>query len=382
MLRDAAAIVELAKEMRELKDARDELIFQGTQGINISEGMIKEYDKLINGVDNRLQLLIQMNESRASQIAEVFKELTGQDVDLSTQMPGDAMSFDQIMQQEIATLELRASLFGDSNAKIEAEILRHQLAALNLFEAGSDDFLAAEQALADKRIELKAAANEKIEAQQAASDKRIAAQQTAVQATTLNTMATLGDNINQVIEASGKEGTAIAKAVFLANKAIQVAQIIASTQVGAAQALALGPAGIPIAGLIEGMGFASAGIVAGLSVGEAFENGGIVGGSSFSGDRVPARVNSGEMILNKGQQSRLFHMANGSQSGGQANVTIVSNGTPQTVTSTQMSRGEIAIMINDANRSTERKINGSLASGRGDTYNSLQQGSKVQRKLT
>lgn len=37
-----------------------------------------------------------------------------------------------------------------------------------------------------------------------------------------------------------------------------------------------------------------------------FADGGIVGGSSFTGDKVIARVNSGEMILNRSQQSKLF----------------------------------------------------------------------------
>lgn len=42
----------------------------------------------------------------------------------------------------------------------------------------------------------------------------------------------------------------------------------------------------------------------------AFANGGIVGGSSYSGDRLLARVNSGEMILSSSQQSHLFNMIN------------------------------------------------------------------------
>ena len=42
-----------------------------------------------------------------------------------------------------------------------------------------------------------------------------------------------------------------------------------------------------------------------------YATGGIVGGSSFTGDRVTAQVNSGEMILNKSQQARLFSLANG-----------------------------------------------------------------------
>ena len=48
---------------------------------------------------------------------------------------------------------------------------------------------------------------------------------------------------------------------------------------------------------------------------QKFAEGGIVGGSSFTGDRVPAMVNSGEMILNKTQQARLFKIANGGAPG-------------------------------------------------------------------
>ena len=42
-----------------------------------------------------------------------------------------------------------------------------------------------------------------------------------------------------------------------------------------------------------------------------FKDGGIVPGSSFSGDNVLARVNSGELILNRSQQANLYKMAQG-----------------------------------------------------------------------
>lgn len=44
-----------------------------------------------------------------------------------------------------------------------------------------------------------------------------------------------------------------------------------------------------------------------------FADGGIVGGSSFYGDKLLARVNSGEMILNKKQQAALYGMTGGSE---------------------------------------------------------------------
>lgn len=68
-------------------------------------------------------------------------------------------------------------------------------------------------------------------------------------------------------------------------------------------------ASIPFAGIAIGLaGVAS--IIAVLSNMPKFATGGIVGGSSFAGDNVLARVNSGEMILNAGQQSNLFRMLN------------------------------------------------------------------------
>lgn len=42
-----------------------------------------------------------------------------------------------------------------------------------------------------------------------------------------------------------------------------------------------------------------------------FADGGIVGGSSYFGDKLLARVNSGEMVLNQGQQARLLSMTEG-----------------------------------------------------------------------
>lgn len=43
--------------------------------------------------------------------------------------------------------------------------------------------------------------------------------------------------------------------------------------------------------------------------------GGIVGGTSYSGDRVMAMVNSGEAILTKQQQMRFLDIANGKSTG-------------------------------------------------------------------
>ena len=72
---------------------------------------------------------------------------------------------------------------------------------------------------------------------------------------------------------------------------------------------------------VAALGAAVAGAIS-MAKSQKFANGGIVGGSSFTGDRVTAQVNSGEMILNKTQQARLFKIANGGATSGQVEFHI------------------------------------------------------------
>lgn len=51
-----------------------------------------------------------------------------------------------------------------------------------------------------------------------------------------------------------------------------------------------------------------------------FANGGIITGGPSSGDKILARVNAGEMILNQGQQSHLFEAINSGRLGGGGNI--------------------------------------------------------------
>lgn len=53
-----------------------------------------------------------------------------------------------------------------------------------------------------------------------------------------------------------------------------------------------------------------------------FANGGIVSGTAFTGDRVAAQVNSGEMILNKTQQSKLFQQINSGSGNDETNALL------------------------------------------------------------
>lgn len=113
---------------------------------------------------------------------------------------------------------------------------------------------------------------------------------------TLSTMATLSKSNNKTLAVIGKAA------------AISTATIDGFAAVQKALASAPPPFNFALAGVV---GVATAANIASIA-GVNFQHGGVVGGSSFAGDNVKANVNSGEMILNRGQQAKLFSMANGS----------------------------------------------------------------------
>jgi len=77
-------------------------------------------------------------------------------------------------------------------------------------------------------------------------------------------------------------------------------------------AAALGPAGIvALPGLIASQLALVNSTMGAIAAAGSFATGGIVQGGSFVGDKVPAFVNSGEMILNTRQQSNLFSILDG-----------------------------------------------------------------------
>ena len=77
-------------------------------------------------------------------------------------------------------------------------------------------------------------------------------------------------------------------------------------------------ASVPLVG--PALAVAAAGAIAAalLAAFSKFEKGGIVPGHSYSGDKVPAMVSSGEMVLNRSQQATLFNAIKSGNLGGGA----------------------------------------------------------------
>ena len=86
--------------------------------------------------------------------------------------------------------------------------------------------------------------------------------------------------------------------------------VVAAKTAEAAASAGASAASTPVVGWLM-IGGAIAAALAAFTKIPKFADGGIVGGSSFFGDKLLARVNSGEMILNQGQQARLLSMMEG-----------------------------------------------------------------------
>ncbi|MCD7977022.1 MAG: hypothetical protein LUG51_07645 [Tannerellaceae bacterium] len=139
----------------------------------------------------------------------------------------------------------------------------------------------------------------------------------------------------QQFAGDSKEGAIAANAMTLAQQGLAFATAIA-------QAVTMGfPA------LLASIPAAIAAVSAGVKAIGSFATGGIVGGGSYTGDHLLARVNSGEMILNKAQQSNLFNMVNGGM-----NYT----GSPQMVVLSTRIRGKDIEISGNNYRKIQRKL--------------------------
>ena len=122
----------------------------------------------------------------------------------------------------------------------------------------------------------------------------------------------LFDSIGQLADAFAKDEKDRAKAqkiMAVGKAAVESGIAIAS---GTAQAMTM-PFPANIAAIVTTTAAVLANIATAVSTikGAKFTSGGIVPGTSYAGDHVVAGLNSGEMVLNKSQQARLFDLANG-----------------------------------------------------------------------
>lgn len=170
--------------------------------------------------------------------------------------------------------DVEIGLIGADDARMQLEAVNEQLKALGL-----------------EPIELKIESKEVVEAKKKLNSACDAVSQ-------------LGSSLSGLGKSLELPGLDVAGTMAQA-----IAAMIQGYSTATAQAASLGP--------IAWLAFAATGLaqltamISSVRSMSKFASGGIVGGSSTYGDRKFARVNSGEMILNKSQQTWLFNLING-----------------------------------------------------------------------
>lgn len=223
-------------------------------------------------------------ETAASQIAIVEERLAAQEI---TEVEAMAMRSEIESQRRLAEQDQAASQFMLENENLKLSFENKLLA--------ESDYFARRDALANKF----AADTLKRQNEEVLNRKKINDQLEALEkrrmADTKSTLST----ISTLTQSNSRELFALGKAAAIANATI-------NTFEGVSKAWALGPIlGPPLAALVAAAGAMQIANIA--STNPSFATGGIVPGNSYTGDRVQANVNSGEMILNRQQQANLFN---------------------------------------------------------------------------
>lgn len=233
--------------------------------------------------------------------------------------------------------QIRQSLLTEMQAEDEAHAYR--IEQLELFHA--------------TKLENEMLANTLIEEETARHEAAKAAMRQSADQQAISMAGDSAAQLYGVLQQAGMEQTALGKALFLANKAIAVAEIIMNTEIAAAKALALGPiVGPPLSFAIRAMGYASAGVVIGTTIASA------EGGYDIpAGENPMTQLHEREMVLPKAQADVIRGLASGGGSGKAPTFTVVNNGSPLRVVSMQkVAPDDWAAIVDDAVAATAAQM--------------------------
>ena len=206
--------------------------------------------------------------------------------------------------------------------------------------------------------------------------------QMQLQSQSANMLAGMMGDFYDILSAGGKKRTALAKTLFLAQKALAVAEIIINTELAASKAGAqLGIFGLPLAQIIRATGYASAGMVAGMAIAD------VAGGRQYGG---PVSANSLYRVNETGRPE-MFTAANGSQymmptasgrvtsadklggGGTVLQVNVTNNHPTAQVTATRNSSGGVDVAVQEIARQ--------IRDNSGPVWSALRGSSNVQGRL-
>ena len=226
-------------------------------------------------------------------------------------------------QDAAAAAEAKLKIANDYQEKVDRLYGQDaELAALELEEA-KNRRAALDQVEFDS-AEARRAANIKADEDIAASQRKVDELQKTAAISRLQAYSSMANSVTDLFSKFSEDNEKLAEFQL----ALSLGNIALSTAVGIAEAIKAG-AGLVFPANIAAIAMGVAAVTAGIGGAYAaikqynavkapkFADGGTVGGSSYSGDKVLARLNSGEKVLNTSQQNRLDNVlfGNGSPAG-------------------------------------------------------------------
>lgn len=144
----------------------------------------------------------------------------------------------------------------------------------------------------------------------------------------INGISSVLETVNTLTESFGTTST-VASTKAAAASQVEATASLTNASAKATESVASATASgakLPFPYNLAAIAAGIAAVVGALALMGTFANGGVIGGNSYSGDRLLARVNSGEAILNQNQQKHLFTLLDGnhgtSVSGGNVRFVI------------------------------------------------------------
>ena len=334
---DPSTIKMVDDEIKTLKgDLEKEEIRLGIKPF-IENGSLADIKKRIKEKEEEIQLALNTNIDPDS-MKKLQKELDGlrkeeeaKEIELGIKYNISSVRMDDDKKWEKGSLDDRRQSLANSNSKAEQVKSDYSLGLINAEEA--------KEQLARIKEELKAifpeldinlhfnddgtitTADEDLE-----KLKNKIGETSDIVGSFGNVFSSLGgaieDSAGQVLQFAGQSLNAISQIIP------QVATLIAAKQAEAMASGTASGAALPFPANLAAIASIVATIAGIFTSLPKFESGGVVGGTSYYGDKLLARVNSGELILNKAQQSKLYKTIESSEVGkgnvlkGDVNFTI------------------------------------------------------------
>lgn len=306
----ATAIEEASKAAKDNIETENEAESNQVRRKKLTEDEIKLLDQLVARLTSQAQNLNALNVAKLSNL-----QMTAEQERLILQQQLDNQEIDFIAYQDrIREIELEYTNQRNENLLVQQQLEQDQLniALQNRIINEEQYHLASNQLNENYKNERLKFANDQFK-KELDLQRQAAVQEARFRQSRLSATASMFGSLADIAALGGEKMFKIMKAFNLAET---ITSGILSIQQAAASALP--PFNVPA--IAAASLRAAANVAKIIATQPKFAMGGIVGGSNFTGDKVPVRVNSGEMILNRQQQKNLFSMAN---NGGSSSRDIV-----------------------------------------------------------